>query len=75
MTEDSEDCGLDLGELLLRLQLLPQRGVLLLQGLHQGGLTLLFVLLQGQDGGIELPHLETSQEELTVQQGYEKTEL
>lgn len=75
MTEGSEDCGLDLGELLLRLQLLPQRGVLLLQGLHQGGLTLLSVLLQGQDGGIELPHLETSQEELTVQQEYEKTEL
>lgn len=63
-SEGSEDCGSDLGELLLRLQLLPQRGVLLLQGLHQGGLTLLLVLLQGQDGGVELTHLKRHTESL-----------
>lgn len=53
-----DECSLNLGELLRCLELLLQRGVLLLQGLHQGGLTL-FVLLQGQDGGIELTDLQT----------------
>lgn len=46
------------GEFFLRLELLLQGGVLLLQGLHQGGLALLFVLLQGQDGRIELTDLQ-----------------
>ena len=47
-----------LGLLLVGLELLLQGGVLLLQGLHQRRVTGMSVLLQGQDGGIELPDLE-----------------
>ena len=50
----------DLVELLLCFEFLFQEGVLQLQGVHRGGLTLLFELRQRQDGGIKLTDLQTN---------------
>lgn len=47
------------GQLSLCFKLLFQREVLLLQGLHQGRLILMFMLLQRQDGSIKLTELWT----------------